>query len=149
MIIRIAKLEDVPELYSCCVEAFKDYILLIGRTPGPMLEDLYEGVLHHHTFIAQDGESIAGFILIKDGQEDFMWLDILAVYPKFRNKGIGNSLVEFCEDFIRSEGKSECRLYTHVKYEKTQKLYLDRGFEIYDRVQEYGFDRYYMRKHLK
>jgi len=149
MIIRSAKLEDVPELYSCCVEAFKDYILLIGRTPGPMLEDLYEGVLHHDIFVAQEGDSIAGFILIKDGEGDFMWLDILAVYPKFRNKGIGNALVEFCEDFIRSEGKSECRLYTHVKYEKTQKLYLDRGFEIYDRVQEYGFDRYYMRKDLK
>lgn len=148
MEIRRAKLEDVPAIYSCCVESFKDYILLIGRTPGPMLEDYYEGILHHHIFVVPDGDSISGFILVKDGEGDFMWLDVLAVYPDSQNKGIGKALIAFCEDFIRSIGKSECRLYTHVKFERTQAIYLASGYEISDRVQEYGFDRYYMRKNL-
>lgn len=39
MEIRRAILKDVPAIYSCSVESFKDYILLIGRTPAPMLED--------------------------------------------------------------------------------------------------------------
>lgn len=149
MEIRKAKLEDIPAIYSCCVESFKDYILLIGKTPGPMLEDYYEGMLHHHTFVVPDGDSIAGFVLVKDGEGDFMWLDVLATHPSFRNRGVGKSLIAYCEDFIRNAGKSECRLYTHVKYERTQAIYLHCGYEIYDRVQEYGFDRYYMRKQLR
>lgn len=46
-------------------------------------------------------------------------------------------------------GKTECRLYTHVKYQRTLEIYRQRGYVIYDRVQEKGFDRYYMRKQLK
>ena len=148
MEIRRAKLEDVPAIYSCCVESFKNYILLIGRTPEPMLEDYYEGALHHHPFIVLHGDSIAGFILVKDGEVDFMWLDVLAIHPDCKNKGIGKALIAFCEDFIRSMGKSECRLYTHLKYERTQSIYFDSGYEIYDRMQEDGFDRYYMRKKI-
>lgn len=48
-----------------------------------------------------------------------------------------------------AQGKSECRLYTHVKYQRTLEIYRQRGYVIYDRVQEKGFDRYYMRKQLK
>ena len=109
MQIRRATLEDVSAIYSCSVESFKDYILLIGKTPGPMLEDYYEGILKHHAFVVPDGDSIAGFSLVKDGDEDFMWLDVLAVYPNSRNKGVGKTLFKFCEDYIRSVGKSECR----------------------------------------
>ena len=56
--------------------------------------------------------------------------------------------MDVCEDYIRRRGKKECRLYTHVKYRRTQGIYLRRGYTIYDRVQEDGFDRYYMKKRL-
>ena len=39
MEIRRAALADIPGVCACCVAAFKDYIPLIGQTPGPMLED--------------------------------------------------------------------------------------------------------------
>lgn len=56
--------------------------------------------------------------------------------------------MDVCEDYIRRQGKKECRLYTHVEYRRTQGIYLRRGYTIYDRVQEDGFDRYYMKKRL-
>ncbi len=148
MEIRRATIEDVPDIYSCCVASFREYILLIGRTPGPMLEDYYEGVRRHHTFVIPYGDAIAGFALVKDGVGDFMWLDVLAVFPSFSNRGAGQALIAHCENFIQRAGKSECRLYTHVKYTKAQAIYLRRGYEIYDRILEDGFDRYYMRKRL-
>jgi len=36
-----------------------------------------------------------------------------------------------------------------VKYERAHEIYFNCGYEIYDRVQENGFDRYYMKKYLK
>ena len=149
MEIRKATIADVPAICSCCVESFKEYILLIGRTPGPMLEDYWEAVRCHHTFVIPDGDSITGFALVKDGQGDFMWLDVLAVFPAACNRGAGQALITYCEDFIRRSGKSECRLYTHVKYTKPQAMYLGRGYEIYAHILENGFDRYYMKKHLR
>ena len=83
---------------------------------------------------------------IKDGEGDFQWMDVLAAEPK--GTGVGRALLTFCEDYIRAQGKHQCRLYTHVKYTRSQQIYLRQGYTIYDRVQEEGFDRYYMKKDL-
>ena len=87
-----------------------------------------------------------GYLLIKDGEGDFQWMDVLAAEPK--GTGVGRALLTFCEDYIRAQGKHQCRLYTHVKYTRSQQIYLRQGYTIYDRVQEEGFDRYYMKKDL-
>ncbi|MCF0123076.1 MAG: GNAT family N-acetyltransferase [Ruminiclostridium sp.] len=146
MKIRGAELEDLAAVCTCCVEAFKDYITLIGRIPGPMLEDYGRAMEEGFLFVAEEDGRILGFLLIKEGEGGFMWMDILATQP--RGRGVGTVLMDFCEDFIRCRGSSECRLYTNVKFDRTREIYLHRGYEIYDRVQEYGFDRYYMRKAL-
>lgn len=148
MQIRRAALEDVPQINQCCTESFQDYIPIIGQTPGPMLEDYREGVLKHHMFVAVQGEDVLGFILLKDDQGDHMWLDVLAVSPRAANQGVGKALIAWGEEWIRSQGKGECRLYTHVAYTKPQGMYLRGGYEIYDRVLEKGYDRYYMKKNL-
>lgn len=40
MEIRRANLSDLPAVYTCCTEAFKDYIPLIGRALMASCEDL-------------------------------------------------------------------------------------------------------------
>lgn len=148
MEIRKATVNDVPEICSCSTESFKDYILLIERLPGPMLEDYYDSALCHNMFVAEEKGQILGFLLIKDGDGDFMWLDVVAVSPRAQGKGVGKALIAYCEEFIKNKGKSECRLYTHVKYKDIQAIYISHGFEIYDRVHENGFERFYMKKRL-
>lgn len=147
MEIRRAALADIPGVCACCVAAFKDYIPLIGQTPGPMLEDYCQARKEHFLFVAAQGEIILGYLLIKDGDGEVMWMDVLAAWPK--GTGVGRRLMDHCEAFLRARGKTECRLYTHVKYQRTLEIYRQRGYVIYDRVQEKGFDRYYMRKQLK
>lgn len=146
MEIRRANLSDLPAVYTCCTEAFKDYIPLIGQVPGPMLEDYGAALEKDFLFVAEEAGVLRGYLLIKDGDGDFMWMDVLAAHPK--GTGAGRALMAFCENFIRAQGKRQCRLYTHVTYQRTQEIYLRQGYQIYDRVQEYGFDRYYMRKDL-
>lgn len=148
MTIRPARNEDAAFLFSCAAAAFGDYILLIGRTPGPMLEDYYEGICHHNVFIAEDNDGPCGFSLLKDGEGNILWLDVLAVLPTASGKGIGRALLAHVEDYMQQVGKQECRVYTHVKYTRSLALYERAGFSIYTRVQENGFDRYYLKKIL-
>ena len=102
MTIRKAVPQDVPAIYACCVNAFRDYILLIGRTPGPMLEDYWEAVRDHPVFVAEEDGEMMGFLLIKDGDGDYMWMDVLAAWPQGR--GAGSALMRQCETYIRSQG---------------------------------------------
>lgn len=145
--IRRATTEDAARICLCTVNAFKDYMTMIGRTPGPMLEDYWEAIINHDVFLAEEDGSFLGFSLIKDG-DSCMWLDVLAVEAAAEGKGVGSRLLEHAETYILSKGKKECRLYTHVKYVRAQQLYLWHGYEIYKRVQEDGFDRYYLKKSL-
>lgn len=150
MEIRRATLTDAPAVASCVVEAFKDYMPLIGRTPSPMLEDYYEAIQQHPTFVALDDQGApTGMLLLKDAPgSDYILLDILAIFPHAQGQGIGRALVAYAEAYIRGQGKQECRLYTHVKYESNITLYHRLGYETYDRKQDGGYDRYYMKKSL-
>lgn len=148
MEIRKATVSDAPAVVSCVIEAFKEYMPLIGRTPGPMLEDYYAAIENHHVFVAQEGASVLGVVLLKDAPDDSMLLDVLATLPAHKGKGIGRALTAHAEDYMRSLGKRVCRLYTHVAYERTASIYHSIGYETYDQVEEYGFTRYYMKKQL-
>ena len=109
MEIRRATLQDMPGVYACCVAAFKDYIPLIGQTPGPRKEDYCQALDQHALFVAAEGDRVLGYLLIKDGEGDFQWMDVLAAEPK--GTGVGRALLTFCEDYIRAQGKHQCRLY--------------------------------------
>ncbi|MBP1758403.1 MAG: putative acetyltransferase [Firmicutes bacterium] len=149
MEIRAAVPGDESAVVSCVNEAFSPYIPLIGLTPGPMLEDYHAALQNHPLFVAIADDLPVGVVLLKDAPgEDYMWLDVLATRTAVRGRGIGQALIAFSEDYMRSQGKQECRLYTHVKYQHSIDLYQYLGYEITHRIQEYGYDRYYMRKLL-
>lgn len=149
MEIRRAIPQDAKILFRCAVESYADYILLIERTPGPLLEDYYEGILSHHCFVAESDGGIDGFILLKEGKEGIMWLEAVASDPKSRGQGVGKALILFAEDYMKGLGMQECHLYTHVKYERSLAIYDHLGYVIYNRVQENGYDRYYLKKSLR
>lgn len=146
--IRRADKGDEAAVRLCCDRAFEAYISLIGKKPAPMLYDYLKEITNHTIFVASNKKEIAGFVLVKAGKDDYMWLDVLAVRPDFSGKGIGRRLISYCENYILQSGKNECRLYTNVKFERTCNIYLQLGYEIYDRVCVDGYERYYMKKQL-
>lgn len=149
MEIKRALPADESAIAACVNEAFSDYIPLIGQTPGPMLEDYHAALQDHTLFVAWEDGLLVGVVLLKDTPgEDTMWLDVLATRTAYQGRGIGQALVTHSEAFMRSLGKTECRLYTHVKYERTLALYRHLGYSVTHRIQEYGYDRYYMKKTL-
>lgn len=139
---------DALAVQSCCEKAFESYISLIGKKPAPMNYNYLTEITNHTVFVASNGQEIMGFVLIKDSDGEYMWLDVLAVNPNFSGNGIGRALIAFCENYILQNGKNECRLYTNVKFERTCNIYARLGYEIYDKVNKDGYERYYMKKNL-
>ena len=149
--IRRATIQDAPEIFTCCVNAFKQYILEMDKAPAPMLTDYSVEIKQHDLFVAHEDDAVTGFVLILPDEKidaDYMWLDVLAVDPAHQGKGIGRQLIDYAEYFMREQGKRECRLYTNVKFTNTKEIYLHCGYEIYERAQVKGYDRYYMKKIL-
>jgi GNAT superfamily N-acetyltransferase len=147
MIIREANIGDVSQIIECVEEAFTDYIPLIQKKPAPMLADYYEKVKNDSVFVAADGDHIAGVSVIVDSHDDFMWLDILAVFKKYKGIGIGKRLIEYSESFI-AQKKKECRIYTNVMFENVIALYEHLGYTEYKRAFEDGYDRVFLNKRL-
>ncbi len=136
------------DLKRCCDEAFAQYIPLIGKCPAPMYYNYEEEIEKNIVFFALNDGRPVGFSLIKDGEDNYMWLDVLAVNPMYGGMGTGRALIAFSEKYILRCGKHECRLYTNTKFERTVKIYLKYGFEIYNKVVENGYERFYMKKSL-
>lgn len=143
-----AEKRDAMAIQQCCDEAFEEYRSLIGKKPAPMHYNYLEQITKYDIFVASNGTEIVGFVLIKDGKENYMWLDVLAVKPKFAGMGIGRKLISYCERYILQKGKTECRLYTNVKFKRTCNIYTKLGYEIYDTRCIDGYERYYMKKDL-
>lgn len=149
MEIRRATIEDLADIFTCNINAFKNYITLINRAPAPMMVDFSAELKNNDLFVACENNEILGFALIQDTEDDFMWLDVLAVNPQHQGKGVGRNLLNFTEQFILKHGKSECRLNTNVKFERTLGIYLQYGFEIYETPVVHGYERHYLKKKLK
>ena len=146
MEIRRATLADIPAVCTCCVAAFKDYIPLIGRTPA-LCWRITARPWRTTTclWLRQRKGSWATCSSRRGGG---LHVDGRAGGPPKGNRR-GPEAHGLLRGIHPGPREGECRLYTHVKYKRTQEIYLRRGYEIYDRVKEKGFERFYMRRQLK
>jgi ribosomal protein S18 acetylase RimI-like enzyme len=62
---------------------------------------------------------------------------------------VGRLLLEFSESEARRQGYPEIYLYTHEKMTENQALYSKIGYVEYDRRNEEGLRRVFMRKKLR
>lgn len=146
--IREAEMSDANKIKECISDSFQKYVSLIHKEPEPMTFDYADVIKEKRVFVMEDGSEFIGVIVLSDGDDSFMWLDIIGVFSKHQNKGYGKKLIEFGEAAMRKMGAKECRIKTNVKFEKTIKIYRQLKYEIYDRKTEHGYDRVFLRKTL-
>ncbi len=147
MTIRKAEIADVPVLEHVVRCAYEPYIARIGKPPGPMLDDYRQRVTDGQAWVLETDGKIAGLLVLEDAPDGLL-LDNIAVAPAMQGKGFGRRLVAFAEAEARRRGNALVRLYTHVLMTENIALYSRLGFAETGRVNEKGFDRVYMAKHL-
>jgi len=145
MDIEAAKPEDADNVRACVCNAYRHYVERMDKEPGPMLDDYTARIRDDHVWVARQGGSIVGALVII-ATPDRCLLDNVAVDPAHSGTGIGKQLVGFAENWARANGYREIVLYTHELMTENFGMYQAWGYEVFDRLTEKGYDRIYMRK---
>jgi ribosomal protein S18 acetylase RimI-like enzyme len=145
--IRLAHIEDLAAVEAIVQSAYARYVPLIGRRPGPMLDDYADLIGKGHLHVLSDGDGISG-ILVLIPEEHGMLLDNVAVSPDAQGRGHGRALIAFAERMARERGLKAIRLYTNEAMTENIALYGRLGFVETRRGAEEGFRRVYMEKFL-
>jgi ribosomal protein S18 acetylase RimI-like enzyme len=146
-LLRPAKDQDAPALSRLVDDAYRDYIERIGRKPMPMTESYAQVIRASDVSVVEKDGELIGAIVLSSGKEGFC-IENVAVHPSHQGTGVGQALLRFAEQEARRAGYDSVYLYTHEKMTENQALYGRIGYVEYERREEEGFSRVFMRKEL-
>lgn len=145
--IRPATANDIAAIERIVAEAYSPYVLRIGKTPGPMLDDYPARVAQGAVHVLEAQEEVQA-ILVLIPEADCLLLDNIAVSPAAQGKGYGRHLLKFAEAEARRLGYSNIRLYTQEKMTENITIYSSYGYVETHRAEEIGLKRVFMKKAL-
>lgn len=147
MTVRPADHGDVDVLRRIAASAYQPYVARIGRAPAPMAADYAQAVRSGQAWVAvQDGQ-VTGFIVLV-AHPGYLLLENVAVLPAAQGHGIGGRLLGLAEQYARSLGLGEIRLYTNEAMTENLAYYPRRGYTQTHRAEQDGFRRVFFRKLL-
>jgi len=145
--IRPATSEDADAVSQCVTEAYSPWVPRIGRKPWPMLQDYVAVLREESVTVAEVAGRVVGVLVLSNNQEGLL-IDNVAVAPAWQGCGIGKALLEHAEAEGRRMRQRTVYLYTNELMVENIALYVRFGYVEYERRQEQGFRRVFMRKAL-
>ena len=108
-----------------------------GRELAPMLQRLFFVHFEGTSFVAEDGEQLAGFVcgFLSQTEPDEAYIHFVGVAPERRGAGLGRRLYDHFFDEVRAQGRSVVRCVTSPVNEVSVAFHEALGFEV-DRVVE-------------
>lgn len=147
-IIRQAEQEDQADIVACVQAAYSKYIERIGKKPAPMLADYNTLIADEMVYVLVVDKEIRGvLVMTPEGRE--MFVENVAVDPRFQGQGLGRTLMAFVEQQARKEQLDEIRLYTNELMTKNLLFYHQLGFEEEGRHTQHDYRRVFLKKRLK
>jgi len=147
MAIRRADAAEAAAVAALVERAYAPWVAVIGRRPAPMDDDYGVRCAAGQAFILERDGARAAVIVLEDAA-DHLWLDNVAVDPRWQGKGLGRALLDFAEEEARRRGFAEVRLLTHQKMLSNIALYGRLGYVETGRRVEEGFARVFMAKRI-
>ncbi len=145
--IRVGTPDDLAAIQTCVHEAYLAYVPVLGKPPAAMVTDFLPLILAGQVHVLDlDGEVIGTVTLKPD--RTYLEISILAVLPRFQNRGWGLHLMAYAENYARELGLSEARLYTNEKLDHLVRYYQKLGFIETTRMRDGGYQRVFMSKSL-
>lgn len=145
--IRQAITEDQAAIEACVRAVYSIYIERIGKQPAPMLADYQALIARGVVYVLLDEANLCG-VLVMMRQGESMFVENIAVDPRFQGHGLGHALMAFVEERARMEHLSAIRLYTHELMAENLVFYRKLGFEEEARYKQDGYRRVFLRKRL-
>lgn len=114
-------------------------ILIEKDLPWSWTEDRVLQSIHHAetaVIVARDGRRLAGFAIMFFA-DAHAHLNLLAVLPAYRERGLGRELVDWLESCARTSGIFDVRLELRVQNATARAFYESLGYVAQDRVASY------------
>ena len=110
-----------------------------------MLQDYAVVIREESVTVAQAAGQVVG-VLVLSRTEEGLLIENVAVYPQWKGCGVGRKLLQFAEQEARRLACSNLYLYTNELMVENIALYAKCGYVEYERRQEQGFRRVFLRK---
>lgn len=132
--LRRATPADAPAVRDLTRAAYAEWVPVLGREPKPMAAD-YDAAVRDHVvdMLHLDGE-LAAVIEMRPEADHLLVMNV-AVSPAHRGRSHGRALLAHAEEFARSLGLGEVRLYTNARLTGNVTLYERVGYKV-DREEE-------------
>jgi GNAT superfamily N-acetyltransferase len=143
--IRKARPAEADTVRAVVLDAYRHYVPIIGAAPGPMLDDYAVRIAAGQAWVLEHGGAIAAILVLEEAADGLL-LDNIAVRPDRQGQGLGGVLLDFAEAEAARRGFGGISLYTNALMHDNIAIYQKRGYAVFDRRTEKGFDRVYMRK---
>jgi len=112
-----------------------------------MLQDYALVIGGQHVVIAEADGELAGVLVLAETDESFL-IENVAVHPSKKGQGIGKALLVHAEQEAVARGYESVYLYTNDRMTENIAMYTRAGYVEYERRQELGFRRVFLRKSL-
>jgi GNAT superfamily N-acetyltransferase len=108
----------------------------------------YEDAVREHEIWVLERDGVLVGILELDPRPDHLWIENVAVSPRWQGRGFGSLLLRHAEDVARTTGLRELGLLTNERYVDNIAMYTRYGYRETDRVPFQGTDLVYFRKRV-
>lgn len=137
----ISHLDKVKEIAECCASDMINRNIFQWNEKYPSKKIFKEDIESNSLYLAKINQEIVGCIMLTknkdDVYKDIKWLSEdsinlyihrLAVHPLFQKKGIGRKMMDFAEDYAKSNNYESVRLDTFSKNKRNNIFYENRGY---------------------
>ena len=145
--LRYATDDDAAAVRDLVAAAYGAYVVLIGRTPIPMLTDYAAAIRQHDVWVLDSDGMIVGVIEL-EGRVDHLWLHNVAIAPDWQGRGLGRRLLGHAEQEATRLRLGEIRLLTNERYLDNIAMYNRHGYRETHREPYLGTDLVYFVKRL-
>lgn len=148
---RQATRKDLAAVEAIVRRAYSPFVSLIGRPPGPMLDDFAKLIEAGRVVVVEREGAVRGVLVLvpePEPEPEAMLLDNVAIDPASQGLGLGRRLLAYAEHAARAAGYRTIRLYTNEVMVENVVLYGRLGYVETHRAEENGFRRVYMVKTL-
>src|SRR5579872_5341061 len=126
--IRQAQKADQAAVVVCVQHAYARYLSRMDRQPAPMLADYHALIAQGVVYVLPGEEGMCG-VLVMMPQDKSMFVENIAVDPRFQGQGLGHTLMAFVEQQARAKQLNEISLYTNEVMTENFPFYHKLGFE--------------------
>ncbi|HET6307203.1 MAG TPA: GNAT family N-acetyltransferase [Rhodopila sp.] len=132
--LRRAAPADAATVRDLTRAAYAKWVPVLGREAKPMTADYDVAVRDHVVDMLYLGGELAALIEMRP-ETDHLLIVNIAVSPAHQGHGYGRALLAHAEEFTRSLGLGEIRLYTSARLTENVRLYQRVGYNL-DREEE-------------